>query len=282
LLDFDHTPVCPIAWPSGKLQAPRPNIIVASDALGGQFDGRRAANLMGKRLLASGSRNLRLRSAMSVTPLQVYKRLYDAYGPQQWWPGESPLEVMLGAVLVQNTAWRNVEKAIENLRDADLLHLERLHAAPHEELAELIRPAGYYQLKARRLKNLLKFVVEEYGSLEAMFATDVATLRDELLSINGIGPETADSILLYAGGLPTFVVDTYTARMLMRHGWIEPEAGYHEIKEHFESQLPLDVQLFNEYHALIVRVGHHHCRRTPNCQACPLAPLLPPDGIQQE
>jgi endonuclease-3 related protein len=217
---------------------------------------------------------------MSATLQQVYQQLYDAYGPQGWWPGETPLEVMVGAVLTQNTAWKNVERAIANLREADVLALARLHAVPHEELAELIRPAGYYRLKAGRLRNLLNFVMEQYdGSLKAMFATNLATLREQLLGVNGIGPETADSILLYAGNLSTFVVDTYTARMLKRHGWIEPEAGYHDIQEHFASQLPDDVQLFNEFHALIVRVGHHHCRRTPKCEGCPLQPLLPPGGI---
>jgi endonuclease-3 related protein len=187
---------------------------------------------------------------------------------------------MVGAVLTQNTSWKNVERAIANLREADVLTLPRLHALPHEELAELIRPAGYYRLKAGRLRNLLSFVMEQHdGSLAAMFATNLAELREQLLRVNGIGPETADSILLYAGNLPTFVVDTYTARLLKRHGWIEPEAGYHDIQEHFESRLPEDVRLFNEFHALIVRVGHHHCRRTPKCEGCPLQPLLPPAGI---
>jgi endonuclease-3 related protein len=187
---------------------------------------------------------------------------------------------MVGAVLVQNTAWRNVERAIANLRDAGLMEPRALYAEPLAELAELIRPAGYYQVKAKRLRNLLKFVVEQYdGSLEAMFSTNVNTLRENLLSISGIGPETADAILLYAGGLPTFVVDTYTHRVLARHGWIGCDADYHEIKDLFESSLPDNAQLYNEYHALLVRVGKDYCRRSEaRCDECPLAPLLSPSG----
>ena len=188
---------------------------------------------------------------------------------------------MVGAVLVQNTAWRNVERAIANLRDAGLMEPRVLYALPPAELAELIRPAGYFQVKARRLRNLLKFVNDEYqGSLEQMFHTDVATLREQLLAIHGIGPETADAILLYAGGLSTFVVDTYTHRVLARHGWIGYEADYHEIKDHFEAALPADASLYNEYHALLVRVGKEFCRRAaPRCDCCPLVDLLPESGI---
>ena len=189
---------------------------------------------------------------------------------------------MVGAVLVQNTAWKNVERAIANLRDRDLLCPRALYQLPVEELAELIRPAGYYRIKARRLHNLLKMVAERYdSSLETMFQSDLDTLREELLSVNGVGPETADSILLYAAGMPTFVVDTYTQRVFARHGWIDFDAGYHEIKEYFESGLPRDPHQYNEYHALLVRVGHLHCRKTPNCDGCPLAELLPDGGPRQ-
>jgi len=216
---------------------------------------------------------------MSSLLLEVYRRLLAAYGPQQWWPGETPFEVMIGAILVQNTAWKNVEKAIRNLKERDLLEPNRLYSVPLVELEELVRPAGYYRIKARRLQNLLKFVVERYdGSLERMFQTDLHTLREELLSLHGIGPETADSILLYAGGLPSFVVDTYTYRVLARHGWIGFDATYHDIQEQFESELPQDVRLYNEFHALLVRVGHLHCRKTPRCQGCALAELLPESG----
>jgi endonuclease-3 related protein len=213
--------------------------------------------------------------------LQAYERLLTTFGPQRWWPGDTPFEIMVGAVLVQNTAWRNVERAIANLRDAGLMEPRALYAIQPVELAELIRPAGYFQVKTKRLRNLLKFVIDEYdGSLDDMFSTSVDTLREQLLSIHGIGPETADAILLYAGGLPTFVVDTYTHRILARHGWIGYDADYHQIKDEFESALPADAPLYNEYHALLVRVGKDFCRRAaPKCDTCPLADLLPEGGI---
>ncbi|MGE3638004.1 MAG: endonuclease III domain-containing protein [Pirellulales bacterium] len=211
----------------------------------------------------------------------VYERLFREFGPQKWWPGESPFEVLVGAVLVQNTAWRNVERAIENLREAGVMTPARLYALAESDLAELIRPAGYYQVKARRLRNLLRLVVERYdGSLSTMFQRDLSTLREELLSVSGIGPETADAILLYVGGLATFVVDTYTHRVLARHGWIGYEADYHQIQDHFTTALPPDAALYNEYHALLVRLGKDYCRKTaPKCTACPLFDLLPASGI---
>jgi endonuclease-3 related protein len=216
---------------------------------------------------------------MNATLKEVYDRLFDAYGPQKWWPGESPFEVLVGAVLVQNTSWKNVERAIANLRQTQLVQPHALYAAPVEELEELIRPAGYYRVKARRLRNLLSLLVDRYGGdLDRMFRTRLESLREELLSVNGIGPETADSILLYAGKLPTFVVDTYTYRVLARHGWIGFDAGYDEIQDHFQSGIAPDVALYNEYHALLVRVGHLHCSKTPRCQGCPLSDLLPQCG----
>jgi endonuclease III related protein len=219
---------------------------------------------------------------MTATLDEIYTRLFEAYGHQHWWPGETPFEVMVGAVLVQNTAWKNVEKAIANLRSQDLLRPRALAELALEDLAELIRPAGYYRLKARRLHNLLRLVVDRYdGSLERMFQSDLGSLREELLAINGIGPETADSILLYAGNYPTFVVDTYTYRILARHGWIGFEARYDEIKDYFESGLERDASLYNEYHALLVRVGHVHCRKRPQCRGCPLETLLPHGGPYQ-
>ena len=156
---------------------------------------------------------------MSTILNEVYRRLFDVLGPQHWWPAQSPFEVIVGAVLVQNTNWRNVEKAIGNLREAGLLEPHALGQVPCGELEEMIRPTGYFRIKARRLRNLLEFLIQRYdGSLESMFGTGVSELRGELLAIDGIGPETADSILLYAGGLPVFVVDTYTHRVLARHG----------------------------------------------------------------
>lgn len=221
-------------------------------------------------------------TTMTTLLSDVYDRLLAAYGPQHWWPGESPFEVMVGAILVQNTAWKNVEKAIANLVEHGLLEPRALYDTPAAELEELIRPAGYFRMKTRRLRSLLEFLLERYdGSLDAMFATDLPTLRQELLGVHGVGPETADSILLYAGGMLSFVVDTYTHRVLARHGWIGFDADYHEIQDHFQDGLPADARLYNEYHALLVRVGHVHCRKTPKCDGCPLADLLP-DGQPAE
>ena len=207
------------------------------------------------------------------------KRMYDllsgAFGPQDWWPGETPFEVMVGAVLTQNTNWTNVEKAIANLKSHGLLTPEKLHELPAEELAELIRPAGYYNIKAKRLKNLLDFLFDEFdGDLDALFALAVFDLREALLSVSGIGRETCDSIILYAAEKPTFVVDAYTHRVLLRHDLIDEEADYDEIKELFESSLPAEVQLFNEFHALLVRVGKVYCKKQPACAECPLDVLF--------
>ncbi len=219
---------------------------------------------------------------LSIVP-EVYHRLYAAFGPQHWWPGETPFEIMVGAVLTQNTNWKNVERAIHNLRQADLLEPKALYATPVEELEELIRPAGYYRIKARRLRNLLELLVKRYGgSLEEMFASDRVVLRKQLLAVRGIGPETADSILLYAGGMPVFVVDAYTYRIFARHSWVEPDADYHRLQEYFQSQLPDDASMFNEYHALLVRLGKEYCRKNrPRCIGCPLEDLLPPGGPAQ-
>ncbi len=210
----------------------------------------------------------------------VYRRLLDSLGPQHWWPGETPFEVMVGAVLTQNTNWQNVEKAIGNLREADLLEPAALYAVPIEELEELLRPAGYFRIKARRLRSLLASIMDRYGGdLDAMFATSMGVLREELLAVNGIGPETADSILLYAGGMPAFVVDAYTHRILSRHGWVDLEADYHQIQDFLQSRLADDPALFNEFHALLVFVGKHYCRkRGPRCDECPLHDMLPDGG----
>ena len=213
---------------------------------------------------------------------EVYRRLFDAFGPQHWWPGQSPLEVMVGAVLVQNTAWSNVRRAIDNLRQADLLDPHALVRLPLEELEELVRPAGYYRVKAKRLRNLMALVVDRHdGDLDAMFAQDMAALREELLSVNGVGPETADSILLYAAGLPVFVVDAYTLRITARHGWIGFDSDYYALQDLFQSRLSEEVPLFNEFHALLVRLGKDFCRKRPLCEKCPLAELLPPGGAME-
>jgi len=200
-----------------------------------------------------------------------YDALRERYGPQEWWPAKTPFEVMVGAILTQNTNWKNVEKAIENLRKAEALDPHALRATPREKLAELIRPAGYYNVKAARLSNLIKTLVDEYGGdLDAFFAGSVASLRERLLAVKGVGRETADSIILYAAAKPTFVVDTYTYRVALRHGLISEDAAYEELKSLFEDNLPEDASLFNEYHALIVRVGKDHCRKVARCEGCPL------------
>ncbi len=215
--------------------------------------------------------------------IDVYQRLLDHFGPQHWWPGESPFEVIVGAVLTQNTSWKNVELALAALRRANALRADRIDQLTDQALAELIRPAGYYRVKARRLKNLVHYLMTEYaGSVEALFAVEWQVLRRQLLQVNGIGPETADAILLYAGHKPVFVVDVYTARWLKRHAWIDPEADYHQIQSLFVDTLPMDVPMFNDFHALIVRLGKTYCRKQPQCEGCPLEPLLPVAGPQLE
>ncbi|MEW6674946.1 MAG: endonuclease III domain-containing protein [Nitrospirota bacterium] len=202
---------------------------------------------------------------------KIYHKLYRALGPQHWWPGETPFEVAVGAILTQNTNWGNVEKAIENLKGEKALSARVIHKMPLNRLALLIRPAGYFNIKAKRLKAFINFLVNEYdGNMKKMKDEDLKTLRSKLLSINGIGPETADSILLYAFEKPIFVIDAYTKRVLSRHGIMEHARPYEEFQELFHSSLNNDVALFNEYHALFVRVGKTYCRTKPICGGCPL------------
>ncbi|HUV62452.1 MAG TPA: endonuclease III domain-containing protein [Sedimentisphaerales bacterium] len=208
------------------------------------------------------------------TLTEIYELLYEAFGPQHWWPGETPFEVMTGAILTQNTSWTNVEKAIANLKSAGRLSPEALHRIELSRLAELIRPAGYYNIKAKRLKNFLEWLFDSYdGNLAHLESVATDRLREELLSVTGIGRETADSILLYALGRPVFVVDAYTARIAVRHGLIEPDADYEQLRELFESNLQQDTKLFNEYHALLVRAGKEFCRPKARCLGCPLEKL---------
>ncbi|MFN3466084.1 MAG: endonuclease III domain-containing protein [Candidatus Brocadiales bacterium] len=212
----------------------------------------------------------------SDTLMKIYRRLFTAFGPQGWWPGDGPFEVLVGAVLTQNTNWGNVERAINNLKAAGKLSPQALHKIKPQELARLIRPAGYFNVKARRLKNLIDWFFENHGgSLKAMFSGDLGVLREGLLSVRGIGRETADSILLYAGDMPSFVVDAYTYRVLSRHLLIPEDSTYDEIKSFFEDHLPKDVRLYNEYHALLVKVGKDYCKpHNPRCGECPLGELL--------
>ncbi len=201
----------------------------------------------------------------------IYEKLFAFFGPRNWWPAEEPFEVMVGAVLTQNTAWTNVEKAISGLKREGLLSAHSLYAVPIDLLAFHIRPAGYYNVKARRLKNLVSFFMHEYdGGLDEMFAEDMETLRHKLLAVKGIGPETADSILLYAGQKPTFVVDAYTKRSMSRHLLVSEDVGYDDLREFFMDRLPHDVTLFNEFHALFVELGKTFCKTRPRCQYCPL------------
>lgn len=206
--------------------------------------------------------------------LQIYQKMFDALGPRHWWPGETPFEVIIGAILTQNTNWSNVEKAIKNLKTAGKLSPEGMYELSVTELAELIRPSGFFNVKAKRVKAFINWLFSRYeGNLSKMFAQDLQALRSELLSVKGIGPETADSILLYAGNMPTFVVDAYTHRIFSRHELIPEESTYDEMKSFFEENLPEDVQLFNEYHALIVNIGKTFCKTKKVCEPCPLKDL---------
>lgn len=202
----------------------------------------------------------------------IYKRLYKTFGPQDWWPGENPFEIIIGAILTQNTAWTNVEKAIRNLKKGKLLSARGLKDVPLKDLAKAIRSAGYFNEKAKKLKAFIDFLFVNYGgSVKRMFKKETQLLRQELLEIKGIGQETADSILLYAGNRAVFVIDAYTRRVLSRQQLISEKADYQEIQQLFTQNLPLDVQLFNEFHALFVRLGKDICKKTkPDCRRCPL------------
>ena len=206
---------------------------------------------------------------------QIYKKLHDHFGPQHWWPGDSAFEMMVGAVLTQNTSWQGAAKAIVNLKEAGVLSLDGLRSLPPKNLATLIRPAGYFNLKEQRLRNLLDMIAEGPGSLEALMAMPIQEARQDLLAVKGVGPETADSILLYAGDHPIFVIDAYTFRVMGRHGLKTQKMSYSDLQAWFMDRLPSEAQLFNEYHALLVRVAKVHCLKSqPLCEGCPLEPLL--------
>jgi endonuclease III related protein len=208
--------------------------------------------------------------------MDIHDRLYAAYGPQHWWPGDSVFEVVAGAILTQSAAWTNVERALGNLKAAEALSPEGIDELPEAELARLIRPSGYYNAKARKLKEFVGLLDREYGGdLEGLLASPTHELREALLGTHGIGPETADSILLYAAGRPVFVIDAYTRRIFSRLGFVSERDAYDGWQRLFAQSLPFDVRLFNEYHALIVRHGKDACRKHPACRECPLSSICP-------
>ena len=205
---------------------------------------------------------------------EIYDRLFAAYGPQHWWPARTKTEIVVGAILTQNTAWGNVERAIANLRAAKTLNWRSLRDVSQARLEELIRPAGTFRVKARRLKAFVDCLWKEHGgSLASMVGGPLEAARARLLAVPGIGPETADAILLYAGKRPTFVVDAYTVRVLRRHFIIDEKAAYETVRRIFLDALPPDVPTLNEYHALLVELGKRHCRKAARCDGCPLAGL---------
>ncbi len=199
--------------------------------------------------------------------LALYQRLHDAYGPQSWWPADSPFEVMLGAILTQNTAWTNVEKAIHNLKQAEALNIHSILELPDDDLAQLIRPSGYFNIKTRRLKNFTRWFLEE-GKFNRLNQLGDDELRLRLLSVNGVGPETADDILLYAFQRPVFVIDAYTRRLLIKLDLINGDEGYEQLRQFFEQALEPDVTLYQEYHALIVRHAKQACSGEKDCGHC--------------
>jgi len=206
----------------------------------------------------------------------VYRKLYGYFGPQHWWPAESPFEVMVGAILTQNTNWGNVERAIENLKEEKVLAALKLYKLGHKHLARIIHPTGYYNIKARRLKEFLKFFIKNFdASINKISRVSLYTLRKELLAVKGIGPETADSILLYALHKPIFVVDAYTKRIFSRHGYFKEEATYSEVQNFFMQNTVKSVKLFNEYHALLVRLAKEFClKNKPKCADCPISNIF--------
>jgi endonuclease III related protein len=220
-------------------------------------------------------------AAQPISPsgelMSYYEAMSGALGPMHWWPAETPFEVIVGAILTQSTAWGNVERAIANLRTARMLTPAAMLRVPLARLAGLVRPSGYFRQKTKKLKAFVRFLQNEHGgSLKRMFHTPTLELREKLLSVHGIGPETADSILLYAGNHPVFVVDAYTHRILGRHGITNGKPDYEKVRAFLEASIPRQPELFNEFHALIVNTGKNWCRKSaPRCEECPLRALLP-------
>ncbi len=220
------------------------------------------------------------RPATSETLATYYGTLLQHFGPQHWWPARTRLEVIVGAILTQNTSWRNVEVAVARLRRAGLLQHRALLNAPLSRLESCIRPAGYYRQKARTLKAFASFFEDQFGgSFHRLFHLPMGECRARLLSIKGFGPETADSVLLYAGKFPIFVVDAYTRRILSRHGLVPPDADYATTQAMVHQHLKPETKVYNEFHALLVETGKTYCRpQQPRCSSCPLRPFLPVAG----
>ncbi|MDA8192151.1 MAG: endonuclease III domain-containing protein [Gammaproteobacteria bacterium] len=203
--------------------------------------------------------------------VRVYHDLFARYGPRHWWPADSPFEVMVGAVLTQNTSWTNVERALQRMKGIVALEAAPIAALPVDALADAVRPAGYYNVKAQRLQALCRWVVDQ-GDMEVLHGMETQALRTGLLGVHGVGPETADDIVLYAFGRPVFVIDAYTRRLFARLGFVQGHETYEDMREHFERALPHDPVLYNEYHALIVEHAKTTCRTRPLCQECILRP----------
>ncbi len=212
---------------------------------------------------------------MNKKVLSIYKKLYKDFGPQKWWPAETDLEVMVGAILTQNTSWKNVEKAISGLKKNKLLSIRKMKNASLAELRKSIKPCGFYNEKAKKLKNFIKFLYEFFdGNIKKMKRVKPRIMREMLLGVNGIGEETADSMLLYGLRKPVFVVDAYTKRIFSRHGFIKEKDPYLAVQGFVTGNLPKNTRLFNEYHALIVRLAKEYCRkRDPLCAECPIKNL---------
>lgn len=206
---------------------------------------------------------------------RYYDLMMERFGPTNWWPGETDFEIAAGAILTQNTSWSNVEKAIANLKARGLLSPQAILRCRKPRLERALKPSGYFRVKAKRLRSFCEFLVEHHGgSMERLARQPLDILRESLLAVHGIGPETADDIILYACGKPVFVVDAYTRRILSRHGHVPPDIAYEPLRALFEKHLEADVDLFKEYHGLLVWTGNRYCRTKPNCEECPLAPTL--------
>lgn len=218
--------------------------------------------------------NKRIRNKL----LNIYNTLYNAYGPQHWWPGDSPFEIAVGAILTQNTNWGNVVKAINNLKSSNLLGARAINKISEAELGGIIRPSGYFNIKAKRLKSFISFLVNNFdGQIENMALIETMKLRTILLNVNGIGPETADSLILYAVNKPLFVIDVYTKRIISRHGLMDYNSTYDDFQRLFHENIDMDVKLYNEFHALFVMTGKDYCKPSPKClggNPCPLSRYL--------